>query len=56
MFTTLEDLYAEVEINSAWETNRDTINISTKGSESYFESKKFRLVGWRIDAQNYTIR
>jgi hypothetical protein len=30
----------EVEINSAWETIRENINISTKESLSYFELKK----------------
>jgi hypothetical protein len=29
-FAALEDLYAEVEINSAWETVRENIKISAK--------------------------
>jgi hypothetical protein len=32
-FATLEDLDAEVEINSAWEMIRENINISAKESE-----------------------
>jgi hypothetical protein len=39
-FAALEDLYAEVEINSGWETIRENINISAKHSPSYFELKK----------------
>jgi hypothetical protein len=39
-FAALEDLEAEVEINSAWEIFRENINISTKGSLSYYELKK----------------
>jgi hypothetical protein len=34
-FTTLEDLDAEVEINSAWETIRENIKISAKKSPHY---------------------
>jgi hypothetical protein len=33
----LEDLDAEVEINSAWETIREKIKISAKKSLGYFE-------------------
>jgi hypothetical protein len=36
----LEDLDAEVEINSAWETIRENITISAKESLGYFELKK----------------
>jgi hypothetical protein len=36
----LEDLDAEVEINSAWETIRENIKISAKESLGYFELKK----------------
>jgi hypothetical protein len=36
----LEDLDAEVEINSAWKTSRENIKISAKGSLGYFEFKK----------------
>jgi hypothetical protein len=39
-FAALEDLDAEVEINSAWETIRENINISAKESLGYFELKK----------------
>jgi hypothetical protein len=39
-FAALEDLDAEVEINSTWETIRDNINISAKESLGYFEFKK----------------
>jgi hypothetical protein len=35
----LEDFDAEVEINSAWETFRDNINISAKKRVHYFELK-----------------
>jgi hypothetical protein len=38
----LEDLDAEVEINSAWETIRENINISAKASLGYFELKKHK--------------
>jgi hypothetical protein len=40
--TATEDLDAEVEINSAWETNRENINISDKESLGYFEIKKHK--------------
>jgi hypothetical protein len=36
-FTTFEDLVAEMEINSAWETNREVIKISAKESLHYNE-------------------
>jgi hypothetical protein len=38
----LEDLDAEVEINSAWEMNTENINISAKESPGYFELKKHK--------------
>jgi hypothetical protein len=38
----LEGLDAEVEINSAWETIRENINISAKDSLGYFEMKKHK--------------
>jgi hypothetical protein len=41
-FAALEDLNAEVEINSAWETIRENIKISAKESPSYFELKKHK--------------
>jgi hypothetical protein len=34
-FAALEDLDVEVEINSAWETIKENIKISAKGSLSY---------------------
>jgi hypothetical protein len=39
----LEDLDAEVEINSAWEMIREDIKISAKESLSYYELKKYKL-------------
>jgi hypothetical protein len=41
-FAALEDLDAEVEINSAWEMIRENINISAKDSLGYFELKKHK--------------
>jgi hypothetical protein len=41
-FAALEDLDAEVEISSAWETSRESINISYKVSLGYFELKKHK--------------
>jgi hypothetical protein len=41
-FATLEDLDAEVEINSAWEMIRENIKISAKESLGYFELKKHK--------------
>jgi hypothetical protein len=38
----LEDLGAEVEINSAWETIRENIQISAKESLGYSELKKHK--------------
>jgi hypothetical protein len=38
----LEDLDAEVEINSAWETIRENIEISGKKSLGYFELMKHK--------------
>jgi hypothetical protein len=39
-FVASEDLNAEVEINSAWDTIRENIKISAKQSLGYFEFKK----------------
>jgi phosphomevalonate kinase len=39
-FAALEDLDAEMEINSAWETIRENIKNSAKESLSYYEMKK----------------
>jgi hypothetical protein len=41
-FVALEDMDAEVEINSAWEMIRENINISAKESLGYFEFKKHK--------------
>jgi hypothetical protein len=41
-FADLEDLDAEVEINSAWETISENIKISAKESPGYFVLKKHR--------------
>jgi hypothetical protein len=41
-FAALEDLDTVVEINSAWETIRENIKISAKGSLCYFELKKHK--------------
>jgi uncharacterized metal-binding protein YceD (DUF177 family) len=41
-FAALEDLDAEVEINSAWETIRENIKISARESLSYDELKKHK--------------
>jgi hypothetical protein len=41
-FAALEDLNAEVDINSAWETIRENIKISAKESPGYLESKKHK--------------
>jgi hypothetical protein len=38
----LENLGFEVDINRAWETIRDNIKISTKGSLCYYELKKHK--------------
>jgi hypothetical protein len=48
----LEDLDAEVEIHSAWETITGIIKISAKGSLGYYEWKKLSY-GLTKDAQNY---
>jgi hypothetical protein len=41
-FAALEDCDAEVEINSAWETIRENINISAKERLGYFELEKHK--------------
>jgi hypothetical protein len=41
-FVALEDLEAEVEINSAWEMIRENINISAKECVGYCELKKYK--------------
>jgi hypothetical protein len=42
MFAALEDLDAEVEINSAWETIRENIKISAKECLGYYELRKHK--------------
>jgi hypothetical protein len=39
-FTALENLDTEVDVNKAWETIRENINISAKESLGYYELKK----------------
>jgi hypothetical protein len=41
-FAALEDLNAELEINSVWETIRENIKISAEESLGYFELKKHK--------------
>jgi hypothetical protein len=41
-FAALEDLDAEVEIDSAWETFRENIKISAQESLGFFELKKHK--------------
>jgi hypothetical protein len=41
-FATLEDLDAEMEINSAWETIRENIKMLSRESLGYFEWKKHK--------------
>jgi hypothetical protein len=41
-FSVLEDLDAEVDINSAWETTGENIKASAKGSLGYCELKKHK--------------
>jgi hypothetical protein len=38
-FTALENLDTEVDINTAWETIRENIKISVKGSLGYYKLK-----------------
>jgi hypothetical protein len=42
-FAALEDLDAEVDINSAWGTIRENIKISAKEDLGYYELKKHKL-------------
>jgi hypothetical protein len=41
-FVALEDLYSEVEINTAWEKIKERIKISAKESLGYYELKKHK--------------
>jgi hypothetical protein len=41
-FAALEDLDIEMEINSAWETIRENINVSAKESLGYYKLKKHK--------------
>jgi hypothetical protein len=36
----LEDLDADVEINSAWETIRENIKLSAKDKQGYYDLRK----------------
>jgi hypothetical protein len=51
-FAALEDLDAEVEINTIWETIRDKIKISAKESLGHYDLKQHKP-GLMKDAQNY---
>jgi hypothetical protein len=42
MFAAVENLDAEVDIDRAWETIRENINISAKESLGYYELKKHK--------------
>jgi hypothetical protein len=42
-FAALEDLDAEVEINTIWETIRENIKISATESLGYYEPKQHKL-------------
>jgi DNA primase len=46
-FAALEDLDAEVEINSAWETTWENIKISAKGSLGYYYWRAWPMV-WQL--------
>jgi hypothetical protein len=46
-FVALEDLHAEFENNTIWETIRENIKISAKESLDYYELKRHK------DVQNY---
>jgi hypothetical protein len=52
-FAALEDLDAEVEITSPWETIRENIKISAKESLRYLNSRSISH-GSTKDAQNYS--
>jgi hypothetical protein len=41
-FAALENLDAEVEINTIWETIRENVNISTKDNLGYYELKQHK--------------
>jgi hypothetical protein len=41
-YTTLKNLNADADINRAWETIRENINISAKESLDYYELKKHK--------------
>jgi hypothetical protein len=41
-FITVFVLYIEIDINSAWETNRENTEISAKESLGYYELKKHK--------------
>jgi hypothetical protein len=50
-FAALEDLDAEVEINSVWEKIRQNITISAKESLGYFELKTHKP--WFDEGRSY---
>jgi 50S ribosomal subunit-associated GTPase HflX len=54
-FEALEDLDAEVEINTVWETIIENINISAKESLDYDELKKHKP-WFHEGSQNYMFR
>jgi hypothetical protein len=48
-FAALENLDAEVEINSIWETIRDNIKIPAKDAQNYYtRGNKLNCSGYRI--------
>jgi hypothetical protein len=42
MFAVLQNLHAEVDINSAWDAITENIKISGKESQGYYELKKHK--------------
>jgi hypothetical protein len=51
-FSALENLDTEGDVNKAWETIRENINISAKESLGYYEPKKNKSCSMKDD-QNY---
>jgi hypothetical protein len=41
-FAALENLDTEMDVNKAWETSRENINISAKESQGYYELKNLK--------------
>jgi hypothetical protein len=52
-FAAMEDLDAEVEINTVWETIRENIKISAKESLCYYELKKHKP--WVVQGCSHSI-